>query len=579
MLSKLTIRNFKQFDEVEIDLASAVVFIGPNNSGKTTALQALALWDAGCKQWLDKRAKASASDSAKGVTIVRKDLVHLPLPAANALWRDMKVRESYREGEKAKTRNILIDIIVHGQNEQGFWECGFEFDYASEEFFYCRPLRLSDGKKPPRMPVPVEAIQVIDLAFLPPMTGLLMEEPLLQSGRINVLLGSGRSGETLRNLCYDVFQKDIGRWHDIVATMRQLFGVTLLEPVFVQQTGSIELEYRNHREVVLPLTSAGLGMLQTLLLLAYLSLKPRQLLLLDEPDAHLEILRQRQIYNRLVEMATGNDSQIVCASHSEVVLGEAIERDAVVAFVGKPHLVSGNKGAQVLKALRDWGFEHYMQAEQTGWVLYLEGSTDLSILRAWAEKLGHQPALEALAKPFVHYLNCNLPNVARDHYNAVKEARPDVLGLAIFDRLQRETPAPVGLKEMQWQRREIENYLATPAMLLAFAEGHDAARFDLIEQTESKNRIDAMRLAIAEVEQATQTLGEELWSPDRKASEQVLPPLFGRYLAQCQDVRVPAGKGDYYKLIAYQPVQDIDAEVVLVLDAIANTHALARKAL
>jgi hypothetical protein len=38
MLAKLVIRNFKRFDNVEIPLASPVVFIGPNNSGKTPAL-------------------------------------------------------------------------------------------------------------------------------------------------------------------------------------------------------------------------------------------------------------------------------------------------------------------------------------------------------------------------------------------------------------------------------------------------------------------------------------------------------------------------------------------------------------
>ena len=40
MLTRLTIRNFKRFDEVEIELGSPVVFIGPNNSGKTSAMQA-----------------------------------------------------------------------------------------------------------------------------------------------------------------------------------------------------------------------------------------------------------------------------------------------------------------------------------------------------------------------------------------------------------------------------------------------------------------------------------------------------------------------------------------------------------
>ncbi len=36
MLTKLTIRNFKRFRNVEVELGNPVVFIGPNNSGKTT---------------------------------------------------------------------------------------------------------------------------------------------------------------------------------------------------------------------------------------------------------------------------------------------------------------------------------------------------------------------------------------------------------------------------------------------------------------------------------------------------------------------------------------------------------------
>ena len=55
MLTKLTIRNFKLFDEVELELGDRVVLIGPNNSGKTSALQALALWDVGLKRWTEKR--------------------------------------------------------------------------------------------------------------------------------------------------------------------------------------------------------------------------------------------------------------------------------------------------------------------------------------------------------------------------------------------------------------------------------------------------------------------------------------------------------------------------------------------
>src|SRR6185295_14088224 len=152
---------------------------------------------------------------------------------------------------------------------------------------------------------------------------------------------------------------------------------------------------------------------QTLLLLAYLTLNPRSVLLIDEPDAHLEILRQRQIYRVLSDVARERGSQVIMASHSEVILNEAADRDVVVAFVGKPHRID-DRGSQVLKSLKEIGFDQYYQAEQTGWVLYLEGSTDLAILQAFARALDHS-AQKALERPFVHYVE-NKPAKARDHF-------------------------------------------------------------------------------------------------------------------------------------------------------------------
>ena len=66
MLTRLVVRNFKRFDEVEIELGSPVVFIGPNNSGKTSAMQALALWDVGLKRWNEKRAGKSTPEKRLG---------------------------------------------------------------------------------------------------------------------------------------------------------------------------------------------------------------------------------------------------------------------------------------------------------------------------------------------------------------------------------------------------------------------------------------------------------------------------------------------------------------------------------
>ncbi len=132
------------------------------------------------------------------------------------------------------------------------------------------------------------------------------------------------------------------------------------------------MSYLSPRGTELDISSSGRGQQQTLLLLAHMTANPGAVLLLDEPDAHLEILRQRQIYQILTETAAETRSQIVAASHSEVLLNEAADRDIVIAFVGKPHRID-DRGSQVTKALKEIGFEHYYQAEETGWVLYLEG--------------------------------------------------------------------------------------------------------------------------------------------------------------------------------------------------------------
>ena len=112
MLTRLTIRNFKRFDQVEVELGSPVLLIGPNNSGKTSAMQALALWDIGLRRWNEKRSGKSMPEKRPGVAINRRDLVAIPVPYANHLWHDLRVRDVRNVEGRQKTSNIRIDLIV-----------------------------------------------------------------------------------------------------------------------------------------------------------------------------------------------------------------------------------------------------------------------------------------------------------------------------------------------------------------------------------------------------------------------------------------------------------------------------------
>lgn len=571
MLTHIRISNFKRLVEADFELGKSVVFIGPNNSGKTTALQALALWNIGLQRWYGRRSGEKSPEERSGVTINRRDLIAIPVPVAKLLWRDLHVRSIAERGSgQQKTQNIRIDIKVDGITEGQLWSCGLEFDYANEESFYCRPLRQDNRKPIQRMPVPTSATAV-KVAFLPPMSGLAAVEPKWESGRINVLIGEGQTAQVLRNLCYQIYEQ-AQDWKTLVTQIKSLFGITLLPPRYIEARGEITMAYREPNGIELDLSSSGRGLQQTLLLLAHLYANPQTVLLLDEPDAHLEVLRQRQIYQLLTQVAEAQNSQVIAASHSEVVLNEAAGRDMVIAFVGRPHRMD-DRGSQVLKALTDIGFDQYYQAEQTGWVLYLEGSTDLAILQALAATLDH-PASQVLEQPFVCYMSTNVPEKARQHFFGLREAKPDLVGLALFDRLDKVLATNAPLTEMMWQRREIENYLCAEPVLIAYAR-HDQAN-DLFGYAEAKHREAVLRRCIAEVSSALEILHKPgPWSKDIKASDDFLDPLFERYFAALNLPNL-LRKTDYHVLARLVPRELIAPEVVEKLDAIVAVAQRAR---
>jgi len=569
VLTRLTIKNFKRIVYADIELAQAVVFIGPNNSGKTSALQALALWNAGMQTWLAKRGTHAQTTKRSGVAINRKDLIAIAVPNANLLWRDLHVRSGEKtENGKSKTRNVVIEITVEGVTQGQVWCCGLEFDYANTESFYCRPLRTkADGSE--RMPLPdAELLRDVGVAFLPPMSGMASVEPKLESGRINVLIGEGQTAQVLRNLCYRLFEENQEAWQAVVNRVERLFGSRLNPPEFDALRGEVIMNYLERTTIKLDLSSSGRGLQQTLLLLAYLYANPNTTILLDEPDAHLEILRQRQIYQVINEVARNQNGQVIAASHSENLLAEAADKDRVVAFLGIPHVIT-DKTAQVIKSLTNIGFENYYLAEERGWVLYLEGSTDLDILRAFARKLDH-PVLPVLEAPFVHYIGNNQPQPAREHFYGIREAKPDLVGFALFDQINRPLHSEGGLVERMWKRREIENYLCREEVLLAWAEGGKAS--DLFTLQDASRRVEVMRTCLAELTQALDITGKgSPWADSIKASEDVLLPLLRNYAKRLGLPVQTENKGRFHEFVDFMEPEAIDPEVRLVLDAILET--------
>jgi predicted ATPase len=555
MITRFTVSNFKRLQHAELELGSASVFIGPNNSGKTTALQALALWDVAWRRWSENRDKSSAK-TRTGVAINRRDLYAIPVPSAKLLWNDLHTHES--------NSNVYMTLTAEGVFQDEPWICAFEFYYANEESFYCRLKDNPEGKVP-------EGVRGHSVVYLPPMSGLSEREHRKEAGEIAVLIGEGQTSQVLRNLCWQLYSKeDKQAWQQLCEHIKRLFHIDLLEPTYIKERSELSLGYKERSGVKLDLSSSGRGCQQVLLLFTYMLANPGAVLLLDEPDAHLEILRQRDVYNLLTEIAAQQGSQIIAASHSEVVLSEAAERDVVIAFLGHPHRIDTRSRHQVRKALESIRIADYYLAEQKGWMLYLEGSTDLAILRRLAQRLNHRAAEILSDSVPVIYLGNNKPQEARDHFQGLREAKPDLVGVAVFDRLEKELHTGSQLTERMWSRREIENYLTTPASLQGFVQ-QGLSRHDLIEEAERRTRLDILAQCQSELVSALRiTQKPDPWGPDIKVTDDFLDPLFANFY---QRLGTPQQifKRDYHGLADAIPIEEIAPEVFQMLDLIADT--------
>ena len=561
MLTKIRIQNFKQFDDVEIELGPVTVLIGPNNSGKTTILQALMLWNACLLNYLD----ALNQNNSGTYALNRNDIVSITIPNVQNLWYMGKIVNGVErfitievEGQDTEVvgdddSNVYSDLVA--------WEQKFDLSFANEESINVFPT--GDITQ-------LQSITIIQ--FLPPMSGLASREDLLQRGAVNLRIGEGQTAEVLRNVCFSLYTEG-QHWQKVVDYMRQLFSVEIQSPQYIAGRGELRMFYKDQQGTVFDISAAGRGMLQMLLLLAYMYNNPGSVLLLDEPDAHLEILRQQELYRILSDVARELDSQIIMATHSEVIMNAAGDKDVLIACVGKPHRIDNNNSsqkAQIAKALTELGHDQYFLALQKQWVLYLEGETDLAILQTFSQILNH-PASRALERPFAKYIG-NVSKHAREHFYALREALESFQGIAILDHpytapQSKGTPKKQNISKndpfniLYWERNEIENYLCQPETLLAYAiAGVPAERHE--------KRREAMQKAIQDVSTALSVLGKPSpWSKNIKASNEFLIPVFKNFFEYLGEYNV-MDKASFYILAPYVPADLIDPEVIEKLDAI-----------
>lgn len=480
MIRKLEVENFKRFRKATFDLDDRLVIVGPNNCGKTTFLQAISLWaeawrrwseDEDASRWLRDGVGAEVRTSEHGYVMTSvADLRSVSVLDFAELWHNKNVRDPVVLEMHTRDWRVALELRFRNSSEIAACPAG---TVPAKELHACvrRPLSI--------VHVP-SALRIED------------DEAELAENVLPHRLSSGRGASVLRNMLLHLSSND---WRTLDDGIRSLFGYAIIRP---SKSDPLRVYYR-HSEAdnLLEVSCAGSGFLQVLLLYSSLLYRRSNVVLVDEPDMHLHRLLQNEVYSyldRITGLLPDKDSsnqarhsperrnQLIVSTHSDVLVDNV--DPARLRSMTATELI-GVRGKVLKDALRFVTNSQVHTALAEGRILYVEGDTDVPILRAWAKTIGHR-LLSFLERPFVeHTAEREEKAFAQRHYRALAIIVPSLSGIELRDRNRgglsrnnRDKAFQQTPPRIYWQRYEIENYLVHGDAILRLVErrGGKAAR-------------------------------------------------------------------------------------------------------
>jgi predicted ATPase len=300
-LTRVTIENFKRFEHLDVDLRPLDCLVGANNSGKTSLLQALALFDFCVHHCLTRK---NGNLEIRRRTIPPEDFYVLPVSNPMDLWTDRKalaggkqkiiaIQGTFERGPSV-TATVKLDYNRFG--------VGIESTEGSQEWL----SQLADHR----------------IAYLPVFSAFLAQEERRTKAVLDDELARGRVHGVIRNLILDL--KLGQRQQELLEVLQRAFPTLQNMNIEFDEVSDryISVTYQESgRAKEFDVLSAGSGFQQFVYLFGFIHLREPHVILLDEPDTHLHGTLQRALLselNRLIEKG----KQVLLATHSRDLIRE-----------------------------------------------------------------------------------------------------------------------------------------------------------------------------------------------------------------------------------------------------------------
>ncbi len=457
VITQLVLRNFKRISEQTYEFEPFDLLVGRNNSGKSTVLQALAIW----QFCLDEFRRAKHREP-KSIQIVLPNFTVLPVPQFNLLWNERTERHYSSQNGTKKQARILIEIkvtwIAHNGKSYTF---AVNLRYASPQSVYAIP---AEGWKTFQTLDKNQLLPII--VYVPPFSGLEDSEEWRDDAPLRKQVGKAQPGSVLRNLLLRVWETNPQDWQKIQRVVKEWFAVELKPPQYEKGVDTqIICEYKQGKKSY-DIIAAGSGFHQTLTLLAFLYGYQPTTLLLDEPDAHLHVNLQRVVleyFQFFYDKSHEKNIQFLIATHAEELI-KGVEVSQIMSLLSlTPQRVQATPA--ILTAMADVSNLEVTQLLDSPMMLYVEGEDDERLLRCWAKVLNTE---ENMSKVCFHIMGGGPKKQMKDnadrHFAGIKQIIHPVKRFVLFDYDDDDAfhPPPDNPVLHEWQRKNIDNYLLVP---------------------------------------------------------------------------------------------------------------------
>lgn len=484
MITRVTIRNLKRFKEQTFEgLQGLHLLVGQNNSGKSTLLHALAIWNYCVEEF-----RVSERTGTKAIEITLANFTPLPLSDFKLLWHE-KTERSYPEtGEldprtnkpKKKQEFIAVEIeVVWNSSNGGEKRFTVLLRWHNRNTVYASPKGGWEEFRQLDANGNLAQSSFPKMVYVPPSSNIAALERPLDMANLRALVGEGRPGSVVRNMIWLTFkaegernpsrrfahpfsllQKHIGDW----------FGVTVNDPEYMEgRSRFVVSTYTTaHGKLELDWVNAGSGLLQCLIVLTFLYGFQPDVLLLDEPDAHLHVNLQRTLLDFLKRQKA---TQMLIATHAEEFI-QRVHPDQIcfLTLSGVKRVPDTEVARLALSEISNLDISNLIARKV---FVYVEGETYEELFRGWAKALLGDAELKSVVQNMDRVAFVPLRGGSADemlqfadrHFRGCKLIGEGAERVMVLDRndgkwVRRAEHDP---KLFIWRKRHIENYLLVPS--------------------------------------------------------------------------------------------------------------------